>query len=836
MRASYKWLRELCAFEETPEQVASQLTSLGLEVEGQEIFGALPNVVVAEVRAKRPHPSREKLTIVNVFDGAAELEVVCGAPNVPAPGRKVLFARPGSNLPGGVAIGERSLGGVKSSGMLCGESELNIGPDADGIVVLAEDDRTPAGTEVADALDLADTVFEIGLTPNRPDCLGHVGIARELSVALGAPLKLPVATPPRAVRRGSGEIAAPMRAVPLFEASASRSRADEPPASTSTGAPIALVPVSVADPKRCPRYAAAPIENVKVGPSPFWLRYRLHVLGLRPINSVVDATNLVLVEYGYPTHAFDLALVRGARIEVRTAKAGEKIKTLDGIERALSEDDLLICDAERALAVGGVMGGEDSGVRDGTERVLVECAYFDPRSVRRTSRRLGLHTDASHRYERGVDPRAVPAVLARVVSLICQLTGGEPVSDGYEVCGASFTPREIPLRSERLESLLGAQIPFARAAEILTGLGCEVASGEGALRVFAPTFRPDLTREEDLIEEVARVWGYDRIPVEVPSVRPVEAASAPVAGFVRRLKTRAAAVGLTEAVNLSLTSPKQIAATRAPMPTVKVANPLSEERSVMRSSLLPGLAANLLRAQRHQVAAVSMFELARVFTPTDGALPIERHELAIVLWGGRDAWLGDASTFDFYDGKGRLEALLPPLLGAAVETVADDTLETDAPYLHPRRAARVRVAGQPVGVLGELHPDVLDVLELTGPVVYASLDVAGLLAAGRVDAPPQVQALPRFPASARDLAIAVEESIEAGDVARALREAGGPLVERVELFDLYRGGQVEAGKKSLAFRITYRDPEATLTDARVDAAHAGLVEQTLRRFGASVRA
>ena len=823
MRASYKWLRELCPFDATPAQVSAQLTSLGLEVEGEQRFGDLPGVVIAEVRAKRPHPSREKLTVVNVFDGQAEVEVVCGAPNVPAPGRRVLFARAGSTLPGGVAIGERSLGGVKSSGMLCGESELAIGPDADGIVVLEEGDRSVPGTPVADALALEDIVFEIGLTPNRPDCLGHIGIARELGAALGVPLRLPVAKAPRVLRATGLKPAAPLQPVALFEGQ-------------GTGEAIAAVPLSIADTQRCPRYAAASIEGVRVGPSPFWLRYRLHVLGLRPINSVVDVTNLVLLEWGYPTHAFDLALVRGPSIHVRTAEAGERIETLDGVTRALTADDLLICDAERPLAVAGVMGGQESGVRDDTQRVLVETAYFEPRSVRRTSRRLGLHTDASHRFERGVDPRAVPAVLARVVSLICEIAGGETSASAQEICAAAFTASAITLRAVRLEALLGASIPLPRAAEILTALGCDVRADADTLSVQAPTFRPDLTREEDLIEEVARVWGYDRIPTEVPSVRPSVEAVAPLTGFVRRLKERAAAIGLTEAVNLSLNSPRQIEQARAPQPVVRVANPLSEERSVMRSSLLPGLAANLQRAQRHQVTQVSLFELARVFRPSGEELPIERHKIAIVLAGARASWLGDASTFDFYDGKGRLEALLAPLLRSAVETITDDALEGDAPFLHPRRAARVRIAGAAVGVLGELHPDVLDVLELTGPVVFAELDVADLLAASVAGGALQVQPLPRFPASARDLSIVVDEALEAGSVASALREGGGPLVERVELFDLYRGGQLERGKKSLAFRITYRDPEGTLTDARVDAAHAGLVEQTRSRFAASVRA
>ncbi|MDB4973281.1 MAG: Phenylalanyl-tRNA synthetase beta chain [Myxococcaceae bacterium] len=823
MRASYKWLKELCRFDATAEQVAERLTSAGLEVEGQKRFGELPGVVVAEVRGKRPHPSKDKLSLVTVFDGEGELEVVCGAPNVPAPGKRILFARSGARLPSGVVISERVLAGVTSNGMICSESELDIGAESDGILVLPDDVVAGPGVTAARALELEDVVFEIGLTPNRPDCLGHVGLARELSALLDAPLRLPELETPASLQKPPAQPPQGTRPVVLFN--------DVPKA-----APGSSVELTVADPKRCPRYALATVDGITVGSSPFWLRYRLHVLGLRAINNVVDVTNLVLLEYGYPTHAFDLDLVHGARIDVRTARPGETIKTLDTVERKLSEDDLLICDADRALAVAGVMGGEESGVSSGTRRVLIECAYFEPRSVRRTSRRLGLHTDASHRFERGVDPRAVPGVLARVASLICSVAGGATSTQGYEIYPEAFAPREIQLRLARIQGLLGASIPGGRTQQILESLGCEVEARAGSLRVRAPTWRPDLTREEDLIEEVARVYGYDNIPSEAPRVQASAGGAQPFTRFLRKLKERAAAVGLTEAVNLAFNSPKQLELARAPLPAVRVANPLSEERSVMRTSLLPGLAQNVHRAQRHQVEHVSLFELARVFTPTYDVLPLERHKLSFVLSGSRPGWVGEQKPYDFYDGKGVLEALLVPLSRRSLEAAVDDSLAAEYPFLHPRRAARIRLGDKAVGALGELHPDVLDALELSGPVIYAEIDVADLFSISRGELAPQVRPLPRFPASSRDLAIVVEEAREAGEVAAVLREAGGPLLDAVELFDLYRGGQLESGKKSLAFRLTYRDPEATLTDQRVDDAHARVVEEAQRRFAASLRA
>jgi phenylalanyl-tRNA synthetase beta chain len=823
MRASYKWLKELCVVDASPEQVAERFTAAGLEVEGSKRYGDLPGVVVAEVRAKRPHPQREKLSLVTVFDGERELEVVCGAPNVPAAGKRVLFAQSGARLPSGVVISERNLGGVVSNGMICSEVELDIGAEADGIFVLGEESSASPGTQVSQALDLADVVFEIGLTPNRPDCLGHVGLARELSALLGAPLRLPPNGAPAGLR-GAPKTPAGTRPVVLF------------PAQRSDESPLSQVALSVSDPQRCPRYATTVVEHVTVGSSPFWLRYRLHVLGLRAINNIVDITNLVLLEYGYPTHAFDLAQVRGGAISVRTARAGETIETLDGVQRSLVSDDLLICDAERPLAVAGVMGGTDSGVQESTERVLIECAFFDPRTVRRTSRRLGLHTDASHRFERGVDPRAVPGVLARVASLICELAGGVTASHGFEVYPEAIKPKEIQLRLVRLQRLLGGTPPEGRAQAILEALGCEVERSAANLRVRAPTWRPDLSREEDLIEEVARVWGYSEIPTEVPRVRSSLRRPEPLTRLVRTLKERAAGVGLTEAVNLAFTSPKQLAQARVPERAVRVANPMSEERSVLRTSLLPGLAANVARAQRHQVGRVALFELARVFEPTAETLPKERYQLALILAGERASWLGDSASHDFYDAKGLLESICGPVLRIALATTLDEGLAAEWPSLHPRRAARVQTDGTALGVVGELHPDVLEALELSGPVIYAELDVQALLAVDRATAAPQVRALPRFPASSRDVAVVVDEASEAGAVAASLRAAGGELLEAVELFDLYRGGQLPPGKKSLAFRITYRDLEGTLTDARVDEVHGRVVAATQQRFAASLRA
>jgi phenylalanyl-tRNA synthetase beta chain len=823
MHASYKWLKELCALTASPDEVAEAFTRVGLEVERQKRYGDLPGVVVAEVRAKAPHPKSDKLGLVRVFDGSEEIEVVCGAPNVPEPGKRVLFARMGAKLPNGMEIGERKVAGVVSRGMICAEVELDIGAESDGIVVLPDDLAVSPGVLVSAALGLEDVVFEIGVTPNRPDCLGHVGLARELSAAFALPFSEPKVKPP-VLLSSVEEAPAGMRAVPLFQ-------------TAQAGKPSARgVPVSVRDAVRCPRYAVATVEGVQIGQSPCWLRYRLHVLGLRAINNAVDITNLVLLEYGYPTHAFDLDLVQGSAIEVRCARAGERIDALDGQDRALDADDLVICDGRGPVAIAGVMGGQRSSIQAGTKRIAVECAYFDPRGVRRTSRRLGVHTDSSHRFERGVDPRAVPQVLARVLSLLSELAGGSALAEAHEVCASEFTQRVVTLRESRAEALLGATLPAGQAELVLTRLGCGVQRANAdTLGVSVPTFRPDLSREEDLIEEVARIWGYDKIPSAVPSIK-VSEGSAPEIRFLRKLRLQAASAGLSEAVNYAFVSPKQLEQARVATTALRLANPLSEERSVMRTSLLPGLLANVQRAQRHQVAQAALFELARTFHPGGELLPDERYKLGVLLWGARVEYIGEGGALDFFDAKGVLDSIVRPLTRGRVDTRADEALGASCAFLHPRRSARVHVFDLEVGLLGELHPDVLDDLQLSGPVVYAELDVAQLFAASRGHLPPQVNALPRFPGSARDLAIVVEEAVQAGTVAALLTEAGGPLVEAVELFDLYRGEQVGTGQKSLAFRIRYRDRDATLTDQRVDEVHGRVLAEAGRRFGAQIRA
>jgi phenylalanyl-tRNA synthetase beta chain len=803
------------------------LTAAGIEVESTREHGAgLARVIVAEVRSMRPHPKRDKLRLVTVFDGQGEQEVVCGAPNVPAASGRVVLAQLGATLPGGLVIAERELAGVTSRGMLCSEKELDAGSAESGILVLDAESKARPGQLASEALGLRDTVFELSLTPNRPDCLGHVGLARELCVLFDAKFALP--KPPavqRLARAATGQW--PQREQ-VFDLGLG------PAHEADSGFDPVRVDIEAKD--RCPRYGAALVSGVHIGPSPFWLRHRLHMLGLRPLSNVVDATNYLLMLFGHPLHAFDYAQLRDSRISVRLARPGEKMRTLDGAERALTPDDLLICDGQGPVALAGVMGGENSEIRDDTSRVLIECAYFDPRSVRRTSKRTGLHTDSSHRFERGVDSGGVRHVLAYASALIAELSGGTALADGLDVLGDELPARRIALRSARVRAVLGAPVEEARAERLLRALGCEVQREGERFEVQPPTHRPDLEREIDLIEELARLSGYDGLPSVLPRILPSDEPMPEAIGFVRKLRELGAAAGLNEAINYAFVSPRDLDAARAPRLTLRIVNPLSEERSVMRTSLLPGLAANLRQAQRQQQRSFAQFEVARVFESRAGQrLPEERYNFALLLWGQRRFWYEDGAAYDFYDAKAALESVVRPLCGQAPETRIDPELGRTAPELHPKRSSTICLAGRTIGCAGELHPQVVQALELEGRPIWARIDVPALLEAKAEIGPLEAGSLPRFPSATRDLAVVVAEALPVGEVASALAEAAGPLCEAVTHFDIYRGDPVPAGHKSLAFHLVYRDPDATLTDKLVDDLHAKVTSVAEQRFGGAVR-
>jgi phenylalanyl-tRNA synthetase beta chain len=824
MKASYRWLKALVPdLKAPPREVAERLTRAGLEVEGVHAYGAgLEKLVVAAVRKIEPHPSRSGLRLVTVDRGGGEEQrVICGAPNVPDPGGLVALAPLGTHLPArNLTILAREIGGVTSEGMLCSEGEMGLLPPGaggdEGILVL-EAASAEAGTQLLKAVPAAsDTIFEIGVTPNRPDALGHVGIAREIAALYGLSFGFP---PPQA------------------------------PARVIQGKVDAYARVTVEDFARCPHYGAAAVVDVKVATSPAWLRYRLSSLGVRPISNVVDITNLVLFEFGHPIHAFDLDLVRGHSIVVRRARQGEKLKTLDGAVRELDPDDLVICDAEGPVALAGVMGGEGSEIRTETKRVLIECAYFTPSGVRRSSRRHGLHTESSHRFERGVDRGDTPDVLAHAASLIVDLAQGAAVPGAIHQFENPPREKVVTLRSSRLDALLGGPVPFGEATAILRRLGFKTqmaaddgASAGGVASVTVPTFRPDVEREADLIEEVARVRGLDAIPTVLPAIRPQPARATGV--VESRVRGAAAALGLSEAITYGFVSPKELEVLGAPPSPVVLKNPLSDERSVMRTSLLPGLLEAVQRAWRHGVTDARMFTVASVFAPGSGldGLPREISSFAAVLAGMRPSYLAKPEPYDVYDAKGIGVDIAERVAGMGAR-VAGQVADKRAAHLHPRGAADVFVGDIRVGQLGPLHPDVLRAwdLDIAGAVIV-ELDLTELARAGQKS--PRFAPIPRLPAATRDIALVVHDDVPAGEVERLIRAAAGDLCESVQVFDVFRGGSVPPDHRSLAFHVVYRDPRAatapaearTLTDQEVDERHAAVMAKAKAELGATLRA
>jgi phenylalanyl-tRNA synthetase beta chain len=803
MKASVRWLRELCP--QLPDNaglLAERFTAAGLEVEAVEAFGlAAAQCVVASVIGARPHPSRSGLQLVTVNQGHADVEVVCGARNVPGPGGLVVLAPIGAELPAkGLTIERRSIGGVPSEGMLCSESELGLGADGDGLLVLPAG-LAAAGARLSEALPFArDEVLDLSLTPNRPDALGHIGLAREAAALFGVPFVPPSGGPSGA---------------------ASGSELDP------------YVTVSIEDADRCPHYGAAVLLDVRVAPSPLATRWRLASLGVRAISNVVDVTNLVLLGFGHPMHAFDLDKVRGRRIVVRRARAGEVLRTLDGVDRSLSEDDLVICDGAGPVALAGIMGGSESEITGDTRKVLLECAYFDPPGVRRSARRHGVHTESSHRFERGIDSGDTRAALASAVSQVEGTSGAKAACASRLFVARELPAREVELRHDRPTTLLGAAISQGEAADILLRLGFLRSNAQAAGDLWrVPTFRPDVSREADLVEEIGRVRGYDGIPAKLPRVHPSRDAG-PRQGLARRAREAATGMGLSEAVTLSFVSARDLEAVGAPRPAVTILNPLAEDRSVMRTSLLPGLLHTVARARRHGEPNASLFTVGAVFLAADGSLPTERLVFAAVLAGERSPWLSPPRAVDLWDAKGVAEGLVFRMMGREASLRAPSDGERP-PELHPRGAAFVDVGGLRVGSLGPLHPAVAETFELDQAVALVEIDLERLEALGAKAV--RFRPLARFPASTRDLAVVVRAEVAAGEVEGAARLAAAEMAERVFLFDRFVGGSVPAGHASLALRVVYRASDRTLTDAEVDTRHAQVVAAVTAGFGATLRA
>ncbi|HSD10485.1 MAG TPA: phenylalanine--tRNA ligase subunit beta [Candidatus Binatia bacterium] len=797
MKISLAWLREFVAIELSAAEVAERLTLAGLEVEGMSTHGTYEHMVAARIVGLEPHPGADKLSLCTVDLGPrGTLRIVSGASNVEA-GLRVAVALPGAVLADGRVVEPVEIRGVSSAAVLLSESEIGISDDHSGVMALGAD--AEPGASLAAILGTADTVLDLAITPNRGDCLSILGIAREIAALTGARLRIP-----------------PLRL------------AEKPPPSAER------IRVDIEDVDLCRRYVARVVSGVKIGPSPLWVRSRLEMLGVRAINNVVDVTNYVMLERGQPLHAFDLARLRGAQIIVRRAGNRIVVRTLDEIDRALDADDLIIADRDGPVALAGVMGGFESAVTAATSDVLLEAAYFAPITVRRTSRRLGLRSESSLRFERGVDIEGVPRAADRAAELLAKLARGQVAAGRVDVYPNPQPAIEVLVRTDRANQLLGTALPVAEMGQSLRRVSAGVkAAGRGGYLCRSPSYRSDLTREADFVEEIARLAGYDRIPATLPRA----ALSAAPARASRRLTDRVrellVAQGMNEMICHRFVGADWNRQVGGLAPTgssaVGLRNPMSSEASEMRRSLLPNLLMAAARNRRQGEEWIRAFEIGNVFW-RDGEFQ-EGHAIGGVLAGAlpQRGLLREDRTESFYDAKGVVEALLAELHVGGVEWGSRDLPS----FLHPRKAALVRVQGAPLGYVGGLHPQIAKVLDLEPAPWTFELDFEKL----ESYAPRHItfQPLPKYPAVVRDLAIVADEGFESESVLDTIVSCSDLPVESARLFDLYRGKPLPAGKKSLAYSIAYRAPDRTLTDDEVNRLHESLIERVTRELGVELR-
>ena len=793
MKVSYNWLKEYISLDLTPLQLAERLTMAGLEVESVEEVGReWEDIKVGSVVSKRRHPQLDHLSICQVEVAEERLSVVCGAPNV-REGQKVAVAPAGTRLPDGTVIRKRKFRGVESQGMICSEAELGLGEDSAGIMVLPAD--SPVGRSLAEALGLVDYVLDLEVTPNRPDWMSVVGVAREVGAITGSSLKRLDYT----LKEGS-------------------SRIEE------------FASVEIEDSQGCPRYSARVLTDVQIAVSPLWLRRRLENAGLRPINNVVDVTNYVLLELGQPLHAFDLEKIRGHRIIVRRARQSEGIVTLDSIPRQLGPEILVIADRERPIALAGIMGGSNTEVSERTTTVLLESAYFDPKVVRKGAKSLGVSTEASQRFERGADYNATVRALDRAAALIAELGAAAIVPGVIDACPKRLVPPTLKLRTERVTKVLGVEIPGQQVERILRSLECEVSRDDSALLVSPPSFRPDLTREIDLIEEVARIFGYDRIPAADRASGSLGVEQSPQHLLLERLRGLLMASGLTEVVTSSLVAPEVLQTVEPDIKLVCLSNPASREMSALRSTLVPGLLEVVCRNLNRKAQAVKIFEIGKIFFAAGNSTTEERLQVGGALTGERREfhWGQRDCQVDFFDMKGILETVVEE-----ITSCRPSVRSYCSPCYQQGEAAQILLGGDTLGVFGRVAHQVLSRFQIKRPVYIFTLEFDSLLRHWQRER--KFRPLPLYPAAQRDIAVVVDEQVETGQIVQAIGAVNPRLIESVELFDVYKGDQIPKGKKSLAFALTFRSAEATLSEAKVEKLFQKIVEKLNREFDAQLR-
>ncbi len=805
MKVSLNWLKEYVSVDMNPDDLADALTMAGLEVEAvSDRYDYLNRVVIGRITTVEPHPNADNLKLCSVDIGERVITVVCGAPNA----KKDMLAPcalPGTCFPKGPVLKKSIIRGETSEGMLCSEVELGLGINSDGIMELAN--NLSVGDTLDKALDLSDSVFEIDLTPNRPDCLSIIGTAREIAAFQNKKVSYPKILLPESF--------------------------DDISNHTS---------VTLMAPDLCPRYAASLIFDITVRPSPFWLQNRLISVGLKPINNVVDITNFVMMETGQPLHAFDFDHLAENRIVVRTAGEGETFITLDGKERRLDPEMLLICDGEKPVALAGVMGGLNSEVEDTTTRILLESAYFDPVCIRKTSKKTGLNTDASHRFERGVDHGGTITALKRATQLIAEIGGGKLVKGIIDEYPNPFSEKTIEFNGKDLNRRLGTPLNVNDIGNYLKSIEFEVEKIDAdRLRVIPPSCRVDIARFEDITEEIARLYGYNNIETTFPLI-PAEATHPSKKIESRdRIKVLMTGLGFNEAINYSFVSERscdllELALDDPKRQVMRILNPLSEDQSVMRTSLVPGLLETMKYNLSVQNKNLKLFEIGNVFIDTgqEDTQPNE-FEMFSGLWTGTatdSAWFSKEVDCDFYDLKGVVEELLRKL--GIVNTIFTRMSPTSCFYTKPGATAQILVKNEPMGLVGELHPKVLANYDLKQRAFIFELDLDRLIQL--LSDKKSTHPIPRYPATSRDITLIINKDVETYKIIQYVEMLNEELMETIHLFDVFEGDPIPEVRKSVSLRITYRSLDETLEDTRINHIHQSITQHLVEKFDATLPA
>jgi len=800
MLVPLSWLKEYIEIDIPPEELGEMLTMAGLELEALHYRGKdLDDIIVAKIVGIKKHPNADKLSLCEVTDGSKSYNIVCGADNMNV-NDIVALAPVGAKLPptekfpDGLKIKKSKIRGEVSEGMLCAENELGLSDESEGILILSKD--ISPGTRLVDELSLDDVIFEIAVTPNRPDCLSIFGIAREVASILGKRLKSPEFSMKESTRQTSK-----------------------------------LINVNINDPNGCPRYTCRIIEDVSIEPSPDWLKNWIEASGIRSINNVVDITNFVLLELGQPLHAFDYDLLESKKINIRFAKDKESLTTLDGQERKLTNKDLLICDGSKPIALGGIMGGLNTEVNEKTTNVLLESAYFDPVTIRKSSKRTGLKSDSSYRFERGVDPNNVVCALDRAASLISQIAGGKTAKNAVDVYPTPIEPDEFSVSVNKINRILGIDIDSIEITDILKSLEFEVLSTDNeAISLKIPTFRVDITREIDVVEEIGRLFGYNNIPMKSPSVEMLTDEVDSTRELISNLKDVFISSGFFEAINYSFEDPALLSMFST-SETLGLLNPLTNENSNMRTTILPGLIKDLKINLSRQVGDIRLFEYGKIFLPKGkGQLPKEETRFSAVATGRWQPEVWNNEEVSFFDLKNILNRGIERLsLGARMSFVKNDKTH----FVHPGKSSTIFINDHELGVIGELDPDYLDKLEIDKKVYLLDMSI-DILAELYKSYSYSFKSVPKFPSVRRDISFIVNKNVTAGEIINKLSSVSN-LVEDAWVFDLFEGDSLGKDKKSVGISLLLRSDDKTLTDEDANKVQNLAINELNKTLGAELR-